>query len=67
MTIGETIRKLRKDRKLTQDKLGKLCGIDQHAISAYEHNKNIPTIFNLISLADALHVSLDELVGRRFP
>lgn len=67
MTIGENIRKIRVERGMTQQKLGKMTGLQQRVISTYERDKNIPGVFNLCSITDALRVSLDELVGRRFP
>ena len=66
MTIGENIRLYRKRRKMTQNQFGKAIGLDQSNISDYECGKYIPGIFNLLSIADVLEVSLDELVGRKF-
>lgn len=67
MTIGESIKKARKSRGMTQQKLSRLSGVQQQLISFYENGKYIPNVLTLCSLADALNVSLDELVGRSFP
>lgn len=66
MTIGENIRKFRQKQGLTQTDLGVMVGVNCNSISAYERGINIPGVFNLLSIADALNVSLDELVGRKF-
>ena len=44
-----------------------MTGISHTTISRYENDYLVPGIFNLITLADALDVSLDEYVGREFP
>jgi transcriptional regulator with XRE-family HTH domain len=40
-------------------------GIGQGIISAYRRGKSAPTMDNLIRIADALGVSVDELCGRK--
>ena len=42
MTIGQTIRALRKKRGLTQNQLGALCGITGGAVSSYENGVTAP-------------------------
>lgn len=66
MTIGQSIRKIRKDKKMTQGKLARKCGISQALLSHYETDRASPSLFNSITIADILEVSLDELVGRNF-
>lgn len=51
---------------MTQNQLGKATGLDPATISDYELGNNILGIFNLFTIADALDLSLDELVGRKF-
>ncbi len=64
MTIGEAIKKARKDKGLSQKQLAEMSGVCWVSISYYETGRAFPSILNLISLADALSVTLDELVGR---
>lgn len=45
--------------------LCRLSGLSSGAISSYMSGKRVPSIANTIAIADALHVSLDELVGRK--
>lgn len=63
MTVGERIRHARKERGMTQYELAALCDMPQHAISKYENNIWDPRLFNATSIAIALDVSLDWLVG----
>lgn len=61
--IGDSIHVHRKRAGLTQRKLGELARIGCSNISAYENGK-IPCLYNAIAIADALQVSLDDLIGR---
>lgn len=65
MTLGGNIRKLRKERRLTQKQLGELCGINEAQIRRYElGGKNSkPKIATLEKIADALDVSIYELMN----
>ncbi len=38
---GERIKKLRKEKGLTQEQLGKLLGVKKSAIAKYENNREI--------------------------
>ena len=63
-SIGENIRKLRRARNFTQERLAELTGINEKSISFYENGmRNVPSDC-LIPLADALGVSVDVLLGR---
>lgn len=64
MTIGENIRKYRKEKGLTQKALGKLCGINEANIRKYEINPNItPQLKTIEKIADALEVTITDLMG----
>ena len=64
MTRGETMRKWREKRGLTQPELAKLSGISQVTISALEIGRNSGGNLDTIELlADALGLSIDEYVG----
>ena len=64
MTIGESIRKARTDKGWTQAQLAAEAGVLCISISFYETGRTFPSVLNLISIADALGVTLDDLVGR---
>lgn len=65
MTVGENIRRIRKELGLTQKALGQLCNINESQIRRYElglSNSN-PKIETIRKIADALGVSIYELTG----
>ena len=64
--LAANIKKLRKRKKLSQDQLARLADIPYNTLIKIESGRsNNPTFETLSKLADALEVSLDELVGRR--
>lgn len=64
MTIGQAMKAARKRAGYTQQKLSDITGVCRLSISLYKLDKTVPKIMNLLSIADVLHISLDELVGR---
>ncbi len=61
--LGERIRDLRKERHMTQGELAKQLGVTQALIASYElATRNIP-IRKLISIAEILGVSFEEIIG----
>ena len=62
MTVGEKIRKTRKQKKMTQNTLARLTGLAAITIRQYEANKYIPKIENLSKIANALGTSLSEFL-----
>ena len=65
MTIGERIRALRKEKRLTQKALGDKCGMADSAIRRYESGRGNPTEKTLQRIADALGISFAELIDVR--
>jgi transcriptional regulator with XRE-family HTH domain len=61
MSFGETIRNLRMKKKLSQDELGELLGINGRNVSRYEHNHVRPRAKMLQKMASVLGVPLEEL------
>jgi transcriptional regulator with XRE-family HTH domain len=61
MNLGETIRNLRIQKKLSQDELGAALGINGRNVSRYENNHVRPRPKMLIKMATALGVSVEEL------
>ncbi len=61
--ISQRIVKLRKQKKLTQQRLGELVGVEHTTISAYENDTSFPSLEVLIRLARVLGVTTDELLG----
>lgn len=63
MTIGEKILKLRTDQNLTQKQLANICGFSQSALNFWENGKRQPKIEQLEKIANALDVSVADLMG----
>ena len=61
--FGNRLRKLRKDRKLTQQQLADLIGVKNSVISFYEVGERTPSPDVLRKMALALHVTADYLLG----
>lgn len=57
-TFGERFKELRKEKKLTQDKLAELFYLNKSSISRYENNLQIPEMPTLESI---LNISMYPL------
>jgi transcriptional regulator with XRE-family HTH domain len=62
MTFGERITYARKQKKMTQNDLGKTVGTSGDIIGKYERNEIKPSIDTAAKIADALNVTIDYLV-----
>lgn len=56
------LREVRKHKGVTQVELAEKTGLLQQTISKYENGENLPLIDIAAKIADALGVTLDELV-----
>ena len=63
ITIGKRIQRLRKEKGLTQEQLAQKLGVSPQAVSKWENDYSCPDISVLISLAGALGVTTDVLLG----
>ena len=59
--IGENIRRLRKQRNISQEVLAQYLGVSFQAVSKWENNDNLPDITMIPALASFFGVSTDEL------
>ena len=59
--FGDIVRKLRKKRDLSQEKLGFLAGLDRTYIGGIERGERNISFLKIVSIAEALGVSLNEL------
>lgn len=59
---GTTIKKLREKKGLTQTQLAEILGVSSKAVSKWETAKGLPDIALIEPLADALSVSVMELM-----
>lgn len=64
MMMKTRFKELRKERDLTQERLGEILGISQQAINKYERGLAAPTNDRMQKLCDFFHCSADYLMGR---
>lgn len=63
LSVGEVIYKLRKERKITQEKLANAVGVSSQAVSKWESKISYPDITILPSIARFFDISIDELLN----
>jgi transcriptional regulator with XRE-family HTH domain len=64
--FGTTIRRLRKQKRLTQKELSDMLGIKQTTYSDWESGKTEPKINVLVRFAELYHTTTDKLLGVDF-
>lgn len=64
-TFGQRLARLRKARGFSQAELGQLLGLSQRMMTYYEREAAKPPAHVLPQIADALKISVDELLGIR--
>lgn len=62
--VAEKLKELRVGMKFTQEKMGKIIGVNQSCINRYERDLTVAPIEILIRYADYFDISLDYLCGR---
>jgi len=60
--LGEKIRNLRKENKISQEELAERLGVSRQSISLWENGQTQPTLDNIIAIADIFNVSTDILL-----
>ena len=64
-TIGKNIKKFRKEKELSQDKLSKLADLSLNTVVKIELDESPnPTIETIQKIAKALAVSVDDLLKK---
>lgn len=63
LTVDQAMRRARANADVTVHQLSELSGIHKNTIYQYERGKGLLTLYNLMNLADALGMTLDEYVG----
>ena len=61
--FGERLKKLRRDKDITQDNLAEYLGISYQAVSKWENGAGFPDITLLPAIAGFFGVSADYLLG----
>ncbi|WP_407888968.1 helix-turn-helix domain-containing protein [Levilactobacillus sp. N40-8-2] len=60
--IGENIKKVRFEKKLSQEQMSKQLGVSRQSISKWENNHAYPDIEKIIKMSFLFNVSIDSLV-----
>jgi len=63
MSIGSNIKRLRREKDITQEQLAEYLGITSRAISQWECDRTAPDISQLPALCHVFDVSSDVLLG----
>lgn len=63
--LGQRIKYFRKTKKLTQEQLAELVGMEPNSISIIESGRNFPTLNSLEKIANALDIELNILFRYR--
>lgn len=63
VNMGQRLKSLRKQNKLTQKQVAQRTGLAVSAISSYESGARFPTYQTLIKLASMYHVTCDYIIG----
>jgi transcriptional regulator with XRE-family HTH domain len=61
--MGQIIRRLRKERNLTQEELAEQLNITYQAVSRWENGTGMPDISQVVPLANVFGVTTDVLFG----
>lgn len=64
MVLGERLRRLRQERRLSLEETARRLGISWSALAMYERGERVPSLERLHALAEFFAVSTDYLLGR---
>ena len=65
LPVHEAMKAAREEARWTQRYLAEVSGVGRRLLGNYEQGRVTPTIYNIIALADALGLTIDEYVGHR--
>ncbi len=63
MKLSENIKKLRREREITQEDLAEMLGVSPQSVSHWECGRTMPDVTQLPVLANVFEVTTDELLG----
>ena len=63
MSIGTNIKRIRREKGITQEKLAELLGLTPSAVSQWETDRVLPDITQLPMLCSIFDVTSDEILG----
>lgn len=63
-SFGARLKKLRLEKEMTQEQLGKIFNVTNVGIAKWESNDRFPDKVTLVNIAEYFHVTIDYLLGR---
>ena len=63
LALNHNIRRLRRDRGMSQAELASRLGVSQQTVSLWEQGETNPTVENIYSIREVLEATFDELMG----
>lgn len=60
VAFGATVRRLRKERSLSQEAFGDLCGIDRSYMGGIERGEHNLALINIMKIVQALDIKPSE-------
>lgn len=63
LNIGETIKRLRKEREITQEEFAEVLGVSCQSVSRWENDSCYPDIELIPTIAEFFGISTDRLMG----
>lgn len=63
MTLGQRIQQKRKEKGLSQEKLGEQLNVSRQTVYKWENDQTIPELFNLIAMTEILDVKVGWLIN----
>lgn len=64
MDFSQRLKQLRKEKKVTQEQLAKIIGVERSSIGKYESSNVTPSPDVLTRMSDYFGVSIDYLLGK---
>ena len=63
LNIGETIKRMRKEKEITQEEFAQVLGVSCQSVSRWENGSCYPDIELVPTIASFFDVSTDKLMG----
>lgn len=62
--FSKNLKYIREQKKLSQNKLAEMVGVNQTTIARWEDDNRTPNLDNAIDVSQALNIPLPDLIGR---
>lgn len=62
MQLGQTIKNIRKQNNLTQEKFAEIFNVTRQTVSNWENEKSYPDLLTLVQISDSFDISLDKML-----